>query len=229
MIRSLAVPGSLVLCGMRPVLTSRCHFCAAKLFPGQQHDRADCRAGQVRSGLPAGGRWIRTVGPPLSKEVNPFREREPSWRRQSPSRSGSLSSGYRRRATANPTRPAPRLLPARHRAVRRAGCRRLFSPVSRSVGRSAHRPRDDRPGRGRVRPGNQRAAAARRDACQTALGDVEPLAVAPRPTSKGAWRRNPPQTSPTTTACATPTHHWRTGGIFWTPMALRSWCAYQGA
>ena len=27
--------------------------------------------------------------------MNPFREREPSWRRQSPSRSGSLSSGYR--------------------------------------------------------------------------------------------------------------------------------------
>jgi hypothetical protein len=29
------------------------------------------------------------------KELKPFREREPSWRRQSPSRSGSLSSGYR--------------------------------------------------------------------------------------------------------------------------------------
>src|SRR5438270_993249 len=26
------------------------------LFPGQKHDRADCRAGQVRSGLSAGGK-----------------------------------------------------------------------------------------------------------------------------------------------------------------------------
>ena len=42
-----------------------------------------------------------------------------------------------------------------------------------SVGRSAHRPRYDRPGRGGVRPGDQRTTAARRDACQTALSDAE--------------------------------------------------------
>ena len=55
---------------------------------------------------------------------------------------------------------ASRVLPPGRLPVCRADCYRLFGSVPGSVGRFAHRSRDDRPGAGGIRPGNHTVAVA---------------------------------------------------------------------
>jgi DNA-binding transcriptional LysR family regulator len=101
-----------------------------------------------------------------------------------------------------------------------------------SVSRSAHRPRDDRPGTGGVRSGDQPipvipapdATLVRRRLATVSLM----LCWAP-----AYLERHPAPQSPADLAghnCLRyPTHRSRTGGTFWMPVAIRWWRAYREA
>ena len=74
--------------------------------------------------------------------------------RTDPARPGGGRRG-RRSANRQPRAASFASIAIKTCAVRRTGRHRLSSPVPGSVGRSAHQPRDDRPRRGGVRPGDQ--------------------------------------------------------------------------
>jgi hypothetical protein len=105
------------------------------------------KANGQRPGPGAGKRARGTPAEPHDPAGQPDRHRPRLLRtvRAAPAGPGGGGRG-RRRATGNPTRPAVHLLPTRRRAVRRTCRHRLPRPVPGSVGRSAHRPYDDRPG-----------------------------------------------------------------------------------
>jgi hypothetical protein len=141
----------------------RVHRCGAP--PGAIDDDGQ------RAGAGPGKRARRAPVEPHDAAGQPDRDRPRILRalRADPAGAGR-SRPRRQRAAADPARSASNLLPPGRRSVCRAGGYRLLGSAPGCFGRFAHRPRDDRPGAGGIRPGHHHVAAARLEADKPASG-----------------------------------------------------------
>ena len=82
-------------CGSMGSNSGRDADSAGRVWGSGTDSIAATREGPKVCRLPAGGEWIRTIGSPSRKEMNPFGNQNRHGGAKSSSRSGSLSSGYR--------------------------------------------------------------------------------------------------------------------------------------